>query len=699
MGAATLYNLLATSAEKHPGRLACRFHREGSSYKQLHTNILTLAFFLHATLRPRPGENSVLFSEISAHHLVVNFAQQALALVENPRESNLEPAAASEFLRELDARLVFLQSPAILRNLFPDGLPPGTDAIILEPGADRGIYQEVPQPPEPGNWWQATTDRFTAAATSTMDEFLEKAGRRRGGHLWPLDEILRLWRPARKNHGPVGLLFGKDFQRLINERQAYIKRQPHHVTAARIRTSGTTGHPKFIPISHGNFLHQTRVIPPLVGIDQRDRFLNCLPPWHLYCRLIELIALASGSQVIYAEFSELARQLKESQPTIFPGFPEIWERIFHEVEATMENRGWPARVVFRLSLFIGRSYQYWHTIGQGAEIRLRPGKNPLRWPARLTTWFLRPFYGLFNRIVFHKIRASLGGRLRFAVVGDAPLPPYIDETLKATGLSLLEGYGSTEQCISAIRHPSSNTLGTVGRVLPEVSVLVTDPARREMARGEIGQVAVSGPNVYAGHNLEPARFFQRDGRLWYATGDMGRLDYNDNLIIVGREKNRFQLADGTWVYPELTENILRGSRYFERAVLLGEGRPWPVVLLLPDFPELIRYLARRHRRQKTPNRISLEGLFAPTPDMENRRRKLLPRLNRLPAVRNLYEREFDTMLRMADLPPAQIPRRMRVLDRFFRPGKEITFTLKTRREYFRREPYESITRELYEENL
>lgn len=435
-----------------------------------------------------------------------------------------------------------------------------------------------------------------------------------------------------------------------------------HAVSAVICTSGTTGRPKQVPVLQASFLHSMRVIPRLLNTNSRDVFLSCLPSWHLYARIVEYTALASGAKIVYSGIPELAERLRTSGCTIFPSFPEIWEKIYHEILLRLENV--PGKTVRRLiNLSIATNRLLENNASRARYRRQKPGF--LSW---LKLAYLLPLRTLLMATVFRAIRRQISPTLRYAIMGDAPLPLAVDEMLRAIGFEVLEGYGSTEQCVTALRRPGRHFPGVIGRILPGVEVATHDTLSAELNGITLGEIAVRGDNVFRGYftsmrnlrenNLQP---------ITYLTGDIGHVTAGRNLVIVGRKANAFRLKSGRIIFPELIENVLRGSKYVGRVVVFGDDEIAPVALVVPDFTALLHWLGPYGGYQKNPGE-------APQAEKAFWKQAVASA-----PVQQLYAGEFERLLNESGIPPQARPGGFRLLAQPFHRGHELTPTLKVRR--------------------
>lgn len=395
----------------------------------------------------------------------------------------------------------------------------------------------------------------------------------------------------------------------------------------------------------------------------RDVVLSCLPSWHLYARLVEYTALACGAQIVYAAIPDLQNALRTSGCTIFPSFPEIWEKIHHGILLQL-GQGWMGRLVrclIRLSVQTNRILE--HTTSRSRYVEGRRSY----W-ALLRLAYLLPVRTAIMPTLFAAIRRRVSPTLRYAIMGDAPLPLAVDETLRALGFEVLEGYGSTEQCVTALRRPGRHFPGVIGRVLPGVQVAIHDTLASEWNGIALGEIAVSGENVFPGYFTSLTELAAvTAGTPTYLTGDIGYVDSARNLIVVGRKANVLQVKTGELVFPELVENVLRGSRFVGRAVVLGAGHGALIALVVPDFAALLAWLEPHGGHD-----IKL----AEEPESD---RKFWQSMMQSPAVRELYSRELIRLLRDSGMPAYAWPVGFSLVPHHFHRGRELTPTLKIRR--------------------
>jgi long-chain acyl-CoA synthetase len=319
--------------------------------------------------------------------------------------------------------------------------------------------------------------------------------------------------------------------------------------ATIVYTSGTTGRPKGVMLSHHNVLSNTAGCATVLTPNHDDIFLSFLPLSHTFERTCGYyLTVMSGSTTAYARsITVLGEDLQTIRPTLLISVPRIYERVYGAIRAKLQEGPALRRKLFELTVRIGYA-RFEHAQGRG--------------PAQLS--FL--LWPVLNALVAKKILARLGGRIRAAISGGAALPPDISRVFIGVGLTVLQGYGMTETSpvISANR-PDDNLPASVGTPLPHVQVKV----------GPANAIMVKGPNLMLGYwnNEEATRqMIQPDG--WLNTGDTGRIDDRGHLFITGRLKEIIVMSNGEKIPPVDIETAILRDPLFEQVILLGEGKPF-----------------------------------------------------------------------------------------------------------------------------
>ncbi|HET6745819.1 MAG TPA: long-chain fatty acid--CoA ligase [Candidatus Limnocylindria bacterium] len=351
--------------------------------------------------------------------------------------------------------------------------------------------------------------------------------------------------------------------------------------ATIVHTSGTTANPKGVVLTHGNILHNFEAGIQAVDFNENDLFLSFLPLSHMTERAAgQVVPLGRGCTIAYAEpaIERLATNMAEARPTVMVAVPRLYERLYARVMSTVEAAPALRQKIFFWAQRLGSRHYQNHL----------DGKEDSAW--------LRLQLKLADRLVFHKIRARTGGRVRYFVSGGAPLSREIGEFFYAMGMLILEGYGLTETApLLTLNTPQDFKFGTVGRPVAETQIRID---------AGTGEILARGPQVMKGYHNQPeetAKVIDADG--WFHTGDIGELDEIGRVIITDRLKNIIVLANGKNVAPAPMEIALLTSRYIAQAVILGDEQPYTGVLIAPDFEEVGKWAAANGLAEAPPEQL------------------------------------------------------------------------------------------------
>jgi long-chain acyl-CoA synthetase len=329
--------------------------------------------------------------------------------------------------------------------------------------------------------------------------------------------------------------------------------------ATIIYTSGTTGRPKGCAITHANLLAEVRNVCTAHGVlelvfNDKTRTLHFLPLAHILARSIQLGAVHNRVHLAHTgDMKNVVPQLVEFRPTSVLSVPRVFERIYNTAQhkAAAEGRGPIFDLADATALAYSRSLD---SGGPGLLLRLR--------------------HAVFDRLVYSKIRAALGGEVRYSVSGGAPLGARLGHFFRGIGINVLEGYGLTETCAGVtLNLPGRQHIGSVGRPIPGCTIRIADD----------GEVLIKGGNVFVGywHNEEATReVFDQDG--WFHSGDLGQLDDEGYLTITGRKKDILVTSSGKNVAPMVLEDRLRAHWLVSQCIVVGDRRPFIGALVTVD---------------------------------------------------------------------------------------------------------------------
>lgn len=335
-----------------------------------------------------------------------------------------------------------------------------------------------------------------------------------------------------------------------------------------IYTSGTTGPPKGCVLTHGNYRAMVGMISEAGEITEDEVIYLYLPLAHSYALLIQLAVFSLGGTLAYfgGDTKQIVSELLEVQPTYLPSVPRVFEKIYTLARGAIDAQPPQERERAEAALELG---------GKVRDMMLRGEAVPEDVSRRFEE---------ADEQLFKNVRAIFGGRVRRATSGAAPIAREILEFFWACGVPVLEGYGMTETStaatVSTVEH---HKFGTVGRALPGVEVKIADD----------GEILIKGPNIFHGYHNRASTSFGAVENGWLHTGDLGSLDEDGYLSITGRKKDIIITAGGKNLTPANVENDLKQSRWISQAVMHGDERPYPVVLITLDEEEMPVY-AREH---------------------------------------------------------------------------------------------------------
>jgi long-chain acyl-CoA synthetase len=345
--------------------------------------------------------------------------------------------------------------------------------------------------------------------------------------------------------------------------------------ATIIYTSGTTGRPKGCELSHSNLLADARnavaVLPEIFGIAGCSTLLF-LPLAHAFARIIQVGCLESGAILAHwPDATTLADGLPGFRPTFLLAVPRVFEKVYDSAQ----QQASASRATARIFSAAAQTAIAWSKARDGAAFGSSAG------PA------LRLRHALFDRLVYARLRAAVGGRVQYAISGGAPLGERLGHFFRGAGITILEGYGLTETSAAAtVNTPGPNKIGSVGQPLPGVTVRIADD----------GEILIMGPNVFSGYRRNDAATGEVLGSGgWLYTGDIGALDDEGFLRITGRKKEMIVTAGGKNVAPGVLEDRLRAHALVSQAMVVGEGRPYIACLVTLDRAAL-EFWKRQHRR-------------------------------------------------------------------------------------------------------
>jgi long-chain acyl-CoA synthetase len=441
-----------------------------------------------------------------------------------------------------------------------------------------------------------------------------------------------------------GQTFEKAQPDLINDAAHLIK--PDDL-ATIIYTSGTTGEPKGVMLTHANLTSNLIDSSGHFAFGNDDSALSVLPLSHVLERVAMYMYLYHGMTVYFGESLEaIGQNLREVKPTIFVGVPRIFEKIFARVKEKSAENG-------KLNV----AFLNWAVTVSQQWARLSTRHKPV--PARLELK-----RRVADKLIFARLRNALGGRIRLLISGGAALPEELALLYIGAGLPIVQGYGLTETSpVITAGVMEDNRVGTVGKAIRNVEVRIASD----------GEIETRGPNVMQGYYNKPEEtraVFTADG--WFKTGDIGAIDEDGFLRITDRKKELFKTSGGKYIAPQPIEQLIKGSRFVNQVVLIGNGRKFPAALIVPDWERVESYA-----------------------QLKNIKANSHAELCRHPRIVDLFQRQIDALT--TDLAQYERVKKVALLENELTiEGGELTPTLKVKRRIVD-EKYHSVIDALYQE--
>jgi long-chain acyl-CoA synthetase len=328
-----------------------------------------------------------------------------------------------------------------------------------------------------------------------------------------------------------------------------------------IYTSGTTGPPKGCVLTHGNYRDVLNMCVSVGVVEQDELVYLYLPLAHSFALLIQLVSFDLGGTIAYfgGDTKQIIAEIQEVKPTYLPSVPRIFEKIYTMATSAIQAQG-PEKME-----------QVHQAVGLGVKVRdmlVRGEEIPEA---------LKPHFERAEAELFTNVRNLVGGRVRQAVTGAAPIAQDILEFFYACGVPVLEGYGMTEtSTVATFSTIEEHKFGTVGRALPGVDIKIADD----------GEILIKGANIFQGYYKMEDKSFGTIEDGWMHTGDLGSVDAEGYLSITGRKKDIIITAGGKNLTPANLENDLKQSRWISQAVMFGDRKPYPVALITLDPEEI-----------------------------------------------------------------------------------------------------------------
>jgi long-chain acyl-CoA synthetase len=346
----------------------------------------------------------------------------------------------------------------------------------------------------------------------------------------------------------------------LAERQENVKSEDAYTI---VYTSGTTGPPKGVVLTHANAMSVCRVVEELAFVQPDDATYLYLPLAHVFALTVQLATFDVGTTIVFTggDTKQILQEIIETKPTYLPSVPRIFEKLYAAAMKMQDGASEEDKRRFR------------EAVKLGVEVRSRRQRGD-DVPEEMATAFEQADGQLFKRV-----RDLFGGQVRQAVTGAAPIAPEILEFFYAAGIPVLEGWGMTETtAIGTVSTLDDFKFGTVGKAVPGVEIRIAE---------EDGEILMRGPNLFREYWRNPEATAETIVDSWLHTGDVGELDDEGYLKITGRKKDIIITAGGKNLTPSNLENDLKQSRFISQAVMYGDRKPYPVALVTLDPEEIV----------------------------------------------------------------------------------------------------------------
>lgn len=359
-----------------------------------------------------------------------------------------------------------------------------------------------------------------------------------------------------------------------------------------IFTSGTTGQPKGVMLSNGNFITQLDEVDERIFLYPGDRGLMVLPVWHAFQRAVEYVVMSQAATICYSKpiGAVLLADLKALNPQVLPAVPRVFEAVYDGIYRNMRKTGGIIYLLFRFFVRVALIHAKIDRVLFDKTSRFGIDKRWLQWPGFVIPWLaLYPIRLLGNVLVFRKIKAMLGTGFRAGVAGGGALPRAVDAFFWAIGVKLVEGYGLTETApIISVRPIKNPVFGNVGSPIRGISARVVDfETGKDVGRGKKGVLEIKGGTVMKGYYKRPdltKKAINEDE--WFSTGDIAILTRHNEIVLRGRAKDTIVQLGGENVEPLPIEMKIQESRFVQTAVVVGQDQRYLAALIVPEKDEI-----------------------------------------------------------------------------------------------------------------
>ncbi|HAJ59431.1 MAG TPA: long-chain fatty acid--CoA ligase [Cyanobacteria bacterium UBA8543] len=359
--------------------------------------------------------------------------------------------------------------------------------------------------------------------------------------------------------------------------------------ATLMYTSGTSGKPKGVMLTHGNLLHQVTTYGAVLVPEPGWRVLSILPTWHAYERSVEYFILSQGCTQIYTNLRSVKKDLKQFKPNLMVGVPRLWESIYEGVQKQFREQPESKQRLVKNFLSVSQRYIEARRLAQGVSLdNLNPSAIE-RLSASIQAAVLWPVHQLADKLVYQKVREATGGQINQVISGGGSLARHLDNFFEIIGVEVLVGYGLTETSpVTNVRRPYHNVRYSSGIPMLETEIRIVDPeTRKPLPTGQKGLVLIRGPQVMQGYYKNPKATAKAiDSEGWFDSGDLGWVTPQNDLVLTGRAKDTIVLTNGENIEPQPIEDACLRSPYIDQIMLVGQDQRSLGALIVPNLETL-----------------------------------------------------------------------------------------------------------------
>lgn len=400
-----------------------------------------------------------------------------------------------------------------------------------------------------------------------------------------------------KENLPLAVYTFEEFLSLGEDKKFIPVEVDENDVATLIYSSGTTGRPKGIMLTHKNIVSQVINIDPVLQIKETAKITTVLPIWHAYERTCEYYMMSKGINLSYTNIKNFKRDLKKQKPNYFIVVPRLFEAVYDGILAEMKKKSDKERALFNFFINVSQKYCAAKRVLNGTDIY---NQHPSFWAKTVNFVEKSALFGLHklgDKLIYSKIKAVLGGEFIKGISGGGAMAKHIDDFFQAIGIDIYVGYGLTETApVLAVREIGDNKMYSTGNAIPQTELMVVDmDTMKPVKKGQKGVVLARGPQVMKGYyNDKEATKKVLLSNGFFITGDIGWFTDDNCLVLTGRAKDIIVLSNGENIEPDAIEASCMTSPFVKQIVLAGQDKNALSALIVPDMDEVHEFAKKNN---------------------------------------------------------------------------------------------------------